>query len=114
MSLLNKIGKSVFNALEMAGRARTLSQLETMSDRALEDLGFSRLLMNQGVSAWPWKKDQEVIAQKAKTSSDEINAAIKELNSYNDKDLADLGLSRGEIRNAVINGRKNDEQVHAA
>lgn len=114
MSLFTKIGKSISSAFEMAGRARTLAHLETLGDRTLEDLGFSRALMSQGVSAWPWKMDQKINAHEVLTDSKKIDAAIEELNTYNDKDLADLGLSRGGIRDAVINGRKDTEQAHAA
>ena len=114
MSILKKLTRSIFNALEMAGRAKTLAHLENLSDRTLEDLGFSRALMSQGVHAWPWKTDQSLTDQVALTNAAEINAAVEELNAYNDRDLADLGISRGEIREKVIHGRKGIDTAHAA
>lgn len=114
MSVLKNFGKSLFNAMEMAGRAKTLAHLEGLSDRTLNDLGFSRSLMRQGVSAWPWKKEQEIAGFDGETSPEAINAAVEELNAYNDFELADLGLARHEIRDAVVNGRKDIERNHAA
>lgn len=114
MSTFKKLTSSIFNALEMAGRAKTLAHLEGLSDRTLQDLGFSRTLMSQGVHAWPWKADQSITGETASTDSNEINAAVEELNAYNDRDLADLGISRGEIRDAVIHGRKGIDTANAA
>ena len=114
MSTFKKLTSSIFNALEMAGRAKTLAHLEGLSDRTLQDLGFSRTLMSQGVQAWPWKADQEITAQAAYTESGEIDAAITELEAYNDRDLADLGISRNNIREAVIHGRKGIDTAQAA
>ena len=114
MSTFKKLTSSIFHALELAGRAKTLGHLEGLSDRTLEDLGFSRTLMSQGVSAWPWKNDQLVNDQETFTDSNEINAAVEELQAYNDRDLADLGVSRGQIREAVIHGRKGIDSAHAA
>jgi len=36
---------------------------------------------------------------------DAYERAIAELNAYTDRELADLGISRGEIRSAVRHGR---------
>ena len=40
-------------------RVRTLEVLLNSSDRLLEDAGFSRDLLEQGVDAWPWRIDGE-------------------------------------------------------
>lgn len=114
MSTFKKLTSSIFHALEMAGRAKTLAHLEGLSDRTLDDLGFSRTLMSQGVSAWPWKSDQTINAQETFTDSNDINDAVQELSAYNDRDLADLGLSRGDIRDAVIHGRRGIDNANAA
>ena len=114
MSTFKKLTSSIFHALELAGRAKTLGHLEGLSDRTLSDLGFSRTLMSQGVSAWPWKSDQVISDQETNTDANEINAAVEELNAYNDRDLADLGLSRGQIRDAVVHGRKGIDSANAA
>jgi uncharacterized protein YjiS (DUF1127 family) len=41
----------------LAGRARACNSLLTLNDRLLEDIGISRELLQQGVSAWPWRVD---------------------------------------------------------
>ena len=112
MSFFSKISK----ALELAGRAKTLSYLNTMSQSQLDDLGFSRELMSQGVSAFPWKAhdlDSLPTLTETRATSSEIKTAIEELQAYNDRDLADIGISRYEIADVVKNGRK-DDTFHAA
>lgn len=106
MSILNTISDVVFAAFEKSGRRKALAELNTMSDRTLEDLGISRSLLSQGIQSWPWKSDMELNAAAQTTNkSKEIKAAIRELQAYNDRDLADIGISRGEIVDVVTNGR---------
>ena len=106
MSILNTISEVVLAAFEKSGRRKALAELNTMSDRTLEDLGISRALLSQGIQSWPWKSNMEGINDSPSHSkSNEIKAAIKELQAYNDRDLADLGISRGEIVDLVTNGR---------
>ncbi len=108
MSILNVLSDVVLAAFEKSGRRKALAELNTMSDRTLEDLGISRALLSQGISSWPWKSNMEV-ANAAKTSKrSEIKAAIKELQALNDKELADIGISRGEIAHVVKHGRSRD------
>jgi len=105
MSILNTLSDVVLAAFEKSGRRRALAELNTMSDRTLEDLGISRSLLSQGIQSWPWKSNMELNNVAAVSKSKEIKAAIKELQAYNDRDLADLGISRGEIVDIVMNGR---------
>jgi uncharacterized protein YjiS (DUF1127 family) len=105
MSILNTISEVVLAAFEKSGRRKALAELNTMSDRTLEDLGISRSLLSQGIQSWPWKSDMELTNSPKQSKSSEIKAAIRELQSYNDRDLADLGISRGEIAEIVRNGR---------
>jgi uncharacterized protein YjiS (DUF1127 family) len=106
MSILNSLSDIVVAAFEKSGRRKALAELNTMSDRTLEDLGFSRALLSQGIQSWPWKSNMEGINNSpSQSKSNEIKAAIRELQSYNDRDLADLGISRGEIVDIVKNGR---------
>lgn len=105
MSLLNKITDSILSAFEQSGRRKALAQLNTMSDRTLEDLGISRSLLSQGIQSWPWKSNVALNTTAKQSKSSEIKAAIRELQAYNDRDLADLGISRGEIVDLVMNGR---------
>jgi len=97
MSILNTLSDIVLAAFEKSGRRKALAELNTMSDRTLEDLGISRALLSQGIQSWPWKSNMELNNSPKQSKSSEIRAAIKELQSYNDRDLADLGISRGEI-----------------
>ena len=40
-------------------RAKLRRQLLDMNERALEDIGYSRALLEQGVNAWPWRIMEE-------------------------------------------------------
>ena len=105
MSILNKATDVILAAFERSGRRKALNELNMMSDRTLEDLGISRALLSQGIQSWPWKSDASNIAPAKQSKRNDIKAAIKELQAYNDRDLADLGISRGEIVDIVTNGR---------
>ena len=105
MSILSKLSDLVLASFEKSGRRKALAELNNMSDRTLEDLGISRSLLSQGIQSWPWKSDMELTNSPKQSKSSEIKAAIRELQSYNDRDLADLGISRGEIVEIVKNGR---------
>ena len=84
---------------------KTRRVLLTMSDRQLEDVGISRDLLAQGASAWPWRADTVISDDQPKRmSATEINKAIRELSDMTDKELLDLGVTRGSIRHAVTNG----------
>ncbi|PWQ94576.1 DUF1127 domain-containing protein [Leucothrix arctica] len=116
MSFLSKLSSAVMTAFELSGRSKTLSYLNSLGDSQLEDLGFSRELMNQGLAAFPWKAqdfDNLATLTETRATSQEIKEAIAELQAYNDRDLADIGIARYEIEDAVINGR-NDDSFHAA
>jgi len=108
MSILNTLSNAVFTAFEKSGRRKALAELNTMSDRTLEDLGISRALLSQGIAAWPWKSGMELNTTVKQSSRSEVRAAIKELRALNDKDLADIGISRGEIAHVAKYGRGND------
>jgi len=116
MSFLTKLSSTIMTAFEIAGRSKTLSSLNSLSDSQLDDLGFSRELMAQGISAYPWKaqdfKSMPTLTETRATAK-EIKDSIKELQAYNDRDLADIGIARYEIEEVVMNGR-HDDTTHAA
>ena len=90
--------------LEQHALRRTREVLLSMSDRQLEDVGFSRDLLSRGVSYWPWREetaDNYQSKQQQKMTTTEINQAISELSDMSDKELWDLGINRGSIRQAV-------------
>ena len=114
MSYFKTIKNALSSSIEAYGRRKTLNYLNTLSERTLDDLGFSRTLLSQGVEGWPWRT--EVISGPTTNAQDTsaIEAAIRELTAYNDAELADLGISRGEIREAVMNGRAGVDNTQAA
>lgn len=114
MSYFKTIKNALSSSIEAYGRRKTLNYLNTLSDRTLDDLGFSRALLSQGVEGWPWRA--EAISNTTSNAQDAsaIEAAIKELTAYNDAELADLGISRGELREAVMNGRAGIDNNQAA
>jgi uncharacterized protein YjiS (DUF1127 family) len=115
--------KTVFADLFIkAGRARVRCTLLALDDRLLKDVGVSRELLLQGVSAWPWREVEVETASASKQKKivnvyslvnekeQEIQRAIKELKSYSARELADLGITHGDIEFVVRNGRpKLDE-----
>lgn len=105
MSILNTLSDVVLAAFEKSSRRKALTELNTMSDRTLEDLGISRSLLSQGVQSWPWKSNVALNNTVKTSKRSEIKAAIKELQAYNNRELADMGISRGEIVDVVMNGR---------
>ena len=108
MSILNTLSDVVLAAFERSSRRTALAELNTMSDRSLEDLGVSRALLSQGIQSWPWKSNMDINGTTQQSKRREIKAAIKELRALNDKDLADIGISRGEIAHVVKYGRGID------
>lgn len=90
------------------GRSRLRQQLLLRDDRFLADTGFSRTLLEQGIDAWPWRTEKAKNDAKTNVSilrEHERRQAIAELHAYSDRELSDLGLTRGQIVQAVSNGR---------
>ena len=125
--------KDVFVKVSMHNsKSRLRQQLLGMSDRQLQDFGFSREMLIEGVAAWPWRIDTvadavaagtdltkegisiaPVVSQIAapKVSKRKIRKAVKELSSYSDRELAELGVSRNNIEEVVRYGRPTVEGV---
>ena len=106
MTLFRRMLQNYENFMIRKGREEARHILLTRSDRALEDLGFSRYLLESGIEAWPWSAPSEdsvnPLSQKQQ--------AITELKALDDKDLQDLGISRGQIVESVEHGREGIEQ----
>ena len=93
------------------GRKRALEFLLNSSDRVLEDAGFSRVLLEKGVQAWPWRAEQiDVNLQPAMFDASANDKAVQELRAYSEKELHDLGISRGSIEDVVHHGRPGIER----
>ena len=100
-------------------RSRLRQRLLRMDDRRLEDIGYSRALLEDGVRAWPWRLPADSIAGLGRFELGSFRGyakAVAELQAYSDAELNDLGLSRGTIEHAVRNGRPGypEDQRQAA
>jgi uncharacterized protein YjiS (DUF1127 family) len=111
MSLISKL-------MTWIERSRLRQDLLQLDARLLKDAGFSRVLVEAGVHAWPWRTPTEPSAALLgrPLTEAEYRAAVAELESYSDTDLQDLGLSRNAIPEAVRNGRPGfpEDQQQAA
>ena len=106
MKLFRRMLHNYENFMIRKGREEARHILLTRSDRALEDLGFSRYLLESGIDAWPWRDSAEA----SDNSESQMQQAITELKALDDRDLQDLGISRGQIVESVEHGREGIEQ----
>ena len=104
MKILDNLIRSVNSYMKYLGRARAREALLRSSDRMLEDAGFSRELLESGVKAWPWHRPAPALTPLDFKQVGNV-AAMRELRTYSDNDLNDLGISRNSIREAVMFGR---------
>ena len=106
----------LYHGIIRSQKERIRRELLQRSDRSLADLGFSRYKLEQGVSAWPWREqsgDADVnVAVNTSAAQLAYRQAVKELHGYSDAELADLGIARSNIEQAVRNGRPGID--HAA
>ena len=58
MFSLKNLMKSMSQSLELAGRAKALEVLRAMDKDRLEQYGYSPAALQQGISAWPWRKPE--------------------------------------------------------
>jgi len=126
MHIIEAIKTAYHRGVVRAGRARVRRELLNLSERSLTDAGFSRELLEAGVSAWPWRVNQDTdplnfIASgeisrhsRAATGTQEYRRAVAELKAYSDLELADLGLARGQIEYAVAHGRPGIDDADIA
>ena len=110
--MITQIKAFLKDSLRKLGHSRLRNQLLLSNDRVLEDMGFSRELLLQGVSAWPWRVDGEKSEAKVYSifseHEKEVRQAISELESYTDVELADIGIVRCDIESIVRNGPDTD------
>ena len=119
MSIFSIISGKFLTAIERRSQRIARRELLNMSDRQLEDFGISRHSLMEGVSAWPWKEalNQELAGRGLARipaittvtgevpSTKVIKQAVDELNTYSDRELAELGVTRHSIEESVRNGR---------
>lgn len=96
--------------MTLVGREKAREVLLNSSDRMLADAGFSRELLEVGVKAWPWRATTDENLPPMELSHIGNRQVVGELESYTDKELSDLGVSRGTIQEAVLLGRDGIER----
>ena len=107
------IFKKIIRSLKRSKKRETLYYLRCMPERQLIDCGFSPYLVSEGLKGWPWRLDSTAsvsptIEQLPKNTEEERH--VEELQRYSDAELADLGISRGTIRDSVRHGRPGIER----
>lgn len=108
-NLFKKMWAGYENYALKLGRKRACEVLRGYNDRQLEDMGFSRELLENGESHWPWKIDSVSKIQAAATNELKQRQAARELNSFSDTELRDIGVTRGSIDEVVRYGREGIE-----
>lgn len=100
------------NYMMRLAHQRTLDVLARQSDATLRDIGISRDMLRKGAVSIPLKPTRQSRSERpAKVTSSTRQMAmsrlraIAELRSYSDRELRDLGITRGSIVEAVANGR---------
>ncbi len=84
---------------ENYAKHETLKQLRSMPERQLEDLGFSMLLINKGVEAWPWREeddDLQPVQLDAVSSLEAINAPASSLTGTKELTRPKTGLKESQ------------------
>jgi uncharacterized protein YjiS (DUF1127 family) len=108
--ILKNIKNNILCGAECRGRLVARRELMALSDRRLDDLGFDRALLEKGIEYWPWRKENtEAVINNGCENG--LLKAVDELEHYSDVELADLGMSRYNIRNAVLFGRPGLEDT---
>ncbi|MDH3451568.1 MAG: DUF1127 domain-containing protein [Gammaproteobacteria bacterium] len=87
------------------GYERARQAMLQLPDRTLDDIGVSRALLEQGVSAWPWREQSAKAALLSNNAPLDVKPAIAELRRYGDADLNELGIARSQIETVVVHGR---------
>lgn len=88
-------------------RRQDCKLLLKLSDRALKDINVSREELMRGTKGWPWLLPADDWSQPFRFAG--IAKVADELAAYSDVDLADIGVARGEIPEAVVFGRPGIE-----
>jgi uncharacterized protein YjiS (DUF1127 family) len=104
MITISKVTNSVGRFFESMGKARVNSWLLRMGPEWVENNGYSYEALRGGISKWPWRRAPEKVAEEK-----ELKRIIRELKSYNDRELADIGIPRSGIEDAVRHGRPGYE-----
>ena len=107
MKVLHKISQKFDSCITFVSRSRARDVLLRFSDRSLEDAGVSRVLLKEGVKAWPWRTPS--IEQTLPRWQRDL-ITIYELESFSEKDLNDLGIDKNKIRESITFGCEGIDQ----
>ena len=117
MTFLNSMAQTLERAFMNTSIAHTRHILLAQSDSSLADAGISRARLEQGDHAWPWRDEPEGIPAAETTSErrrrERLVRAAGELARLDDRELADLGIGRGDIERVVRFGRPGVEYPDA-
>jgi uncharacterized protein YjiS (DUF1127 family) len=104
----HKITSGLCTLFERVGRAHVRRSLLRYNDRALEDMGFSKELLEAGTRAWPWRAADEATIgdinfDNLKPYRNAVNheQVANQLRNYSDTELADLGPCRTNPDHAI-------------
>ena len=101
-------------------RQRTLRVLAQQSDETLRDIGISRAMLNSGVTsrqmdtAGMRREQAESVTVEPRSTYHKVMSrrrAIRELRACSDRELRDIGITRGSIVEAVHYGRPRVDQT---
>lgn len=106
---LASVGSAFEKYMTRRGRVEAHRILMSSDAKTLEDIGIDRHELVGGIKNWPW--DGSMVTQQVKPVAKAH--AIRELNSYSDRELHDLGINRGMIADAVMNGRAGIDNTAA-
>ncbi len=84
-----KITQKFIEIFENHARRQTLTQLQAMSNRQLEDCGFSAELVQDGMKGWPWRLPQEESVRYALDPQPVIDSVVELSKSKDEIDALD-------------------------
>lgn len=110
---LKKVARGYERYMTYKGRVLAREQLLRYDDRMLADSGFSRELLEKGVSGWPWLTETE---QQGSLSADTLHTsqrqATTDLKTLSDAELRDMGITRDTIEQAGVSGQESSPSDH--
>lgn len=68
MSILNYLAQLGQRITTYHQKAKTLENLQSLSDEQLADIGISRHLLGEGVAAYPWRIEETGLQQPTSTA----------------------------------------------
>jgi len=117
MTFLNSMAQTLERAFMNTSISHTRQILLAQSARVLADAGISRARLEQGDHAWPWRDGLEAAPATERASErgrrERLARAADELARLDDRELADLGIGRGDVERAVRFGRPGIEYPDA-